>query len=1521
MIIFRTLLFIITFSVTLACVAYSATSAIKLTNLSVKQGLSQGSINDILQDSEGFIWIATESGLNLYDGYKFRLLPGTNGELKTESAYQIVEAPNKDIWINFYTTGIVAFNKKLNTYQPILATDPNNEDFYVVDFKFQDTDTVWIATTKTLLKYTLSSQTTEVIADLSAQLEKNNRINNTSYHNGIIYMATRIGVFALDTQTHKWRQLPQIGSEGYEITNALPELANRTYNLHVALNQKLYIGSDQGVYAINVGNIAHFINKSDKLSPYQEIVKDLSSWRFHADNNYLYVSSSAGLSRINTDTEKTEYLFGFSDSFDNLNDNTITAIFKDNSGVFWLGSSSTGIYQWDPSFSLFQHFTYKRGSSSSLSDNVVWTIDQSNVVKNSIWVGTSNGINLVNLETAQIQQMLVEKNKKNIYTRSYIYKLKEDNQGRLWVSTPEGLNAYSVLPFEQVTFNFPDEALQQISAEQISFIVHEDTLWSLTEDKLATINLVSGQLNTLEKVNQHFANTPLASILGFLPASDKLLLATNSELWSYDINSTQLEKVYQHLDVRKDDFTYFDSWTYDERQHIIWIALSTKGLIGLDATSYERKHFLSSKDARLDPNLYGVILDKEGDVWMSSHNGIFLLNSATLHLRNFSLNDGINALEYNGGAFKQLDDGRIIYGSINGIDIFDPLALKSKNKKDKLSITTTNLSVLSRKLDLPFMLHKAGNIKLKYDDVGIRFDFSPLLYSNHNNLYYSFRLRGAQVVTYPETQENYIIFPTLPSGESTLEVRVKSPFSGYYSDTHTINISVSYPPWASPIAYFVYAVVAISILLIIFLKRRAYTRMLIANHNEVKYREQRLSLALKGSNSDVWDWQATNNVFFGKRAAVDLGYKNLSDSYSFDKHLELIHINDQEAYYHQWQQFLLSADINESFSCTYRLRAASGEWLWYKDLGKIVALDKDGKPLRVTGSYTNITQTRAESEVAQYYGDAFKQTKDWVLIISENFRRVMVNDSLQQAFGWQKSEVSFDVRFLGLKRKKLKFYRKLFNSLKEGENWRGEELIKAKSGEEYHVIVSINASKNKTTKTMHYVCIATDITAQKAAEEELRYLANYDHLTDLPNRTLLLERVKHAMDSARRHNISIALFFIDLDKFKQVNDSLGHDYGDLLLQKVTKRIRGSLRLDDTLARLGGDEFVVLLESYKQNNDLTKIAQKIIARVGETIQLNENSVSIGASIGIAIFPDDATNCNDLLKNADVAMYHAKQLGRNTFQFFTPQMNVEADERLHSETKVKLAVKNEEFVNYYQPIVDSRTGKAIGVELLMRWNSEGKIVTPDKFITIAEELNLITLLTEQAFYRAAHDIAQWLKLRPGIFVSVNIAAQHFSNPKILEFLSTLLHDYNLPATAIKLEITENTLIGQPEQVIEQIAALADIGIKTALDDFGTGYSSLNYLKRLPLNILKIDRSFISGIGVDSADEAIIDATLVLAKNLSMTCVAEGVENSQQLNYLGERHCFSIQGYLYSKPVPAADITKMLVENKVELNINNP
>ena len=250
----------------------------------------------------------------------------------------------------------------------------------------------------------------------------------------------------------------------------------------------------------------------------------------------------------------------------------------------------------------------------------------------------------------------------------------------------------------------------------------------------------------------------------------------------------------------------------------------------------------------------------------------------------------------------------------------------------------------------------------------------------------------------------------------------------------------------------------------------------------------------------------------------------------------------------------------------------------------------------------------------------------------------------------------------------------------------------------------------------------TDITAQKAAEQELRYLANYDHLTDLPNRSLLLDRIKHAMDYSKRKSASIALFFIDLDRFKQINDSLGHDYGDLLLKEVTSRLIQELRADDTVARIGGDEFVVLLESFRGNSQLAQIAQKIIAVIEQPVTLNENVVSIGASIGIALYPEDASNSDELLRNADVAMYHAKQLGRNTFQFFTQRMNHEASVRLQTESNLKLAHANNEFINHYQPVVDALTGQTLGVELLLRWQSKDGLIPPMAFIPIAEELNL-------------------------------------------------------------------------------------------------------------------------------------------------------------------------------------------------------
>jgi diguanylate cyclase (GGDEF)-like protein/PAS domain S-box-containing protein len=709
--------------------------------------------------------------------------------------------------------------------------------------------------------------------------------------------------------------------------------------------------------------------------------------------------------------------------------------------------------------------------------------------------------------------------------------------------------------------------------------------------------------------------------------------------------------------------------------------------------------------------------------------------------------------------------------------------------------------------------------------------------------------------------------------------------------------------WQSPLACFLYIITILLSFIIFWLYQRNIQRsQLLKVHEDAIFRENRLQLALIGSDSEVWDWQAHDNLMFGKRISQELGYVKLATAHSLEQHVGLIHPDDKERFLSNWKEFVSSNNRKEMFNCTYRLKHEDGNWLWYKDLGKIVTLDGDNKASRITGSYTNITQTRADEERSQYYGEAFKQTNDWVLIVNDDYTRATANQSLCGAFGWRDEEFDFNSNLMGLSHRRWRFFQQLLPSLEEGKHWCSEEIVTTKTGKKFHVIVNINVGRSQITKNLHYICVFSDISAQKVAEQELRYLANYDHLTDLPNRKLLLERVKQAMDSSR-----------------QVNDSLGHNCGDLLLVEVSRRLLALLRSNDTVARHGGDEFVVLLETTKGIGYLGNIAQKIIEAIEKPMLLQGYQVSIGASIGIALYPNDANDSSTLLRHADLAMYHAKQLGRNTFQFFTPRMNFEASERLEKESNVKLAYANNEFLNHYQPIIDADSGKVVGFELLMRWQSKTDLIIPSAFIAMAEELGLIIPMTEAALERGLIDLKKWHQLRPSLYLSVNLSPQHFAKENLVDYIASLVKSHDLPAHLLRIEVTESALFSEPEKAIKTMNALSSLGVILALDDFGTGFSSLSYLKRLPLDIIKIDRTFVSGIGVEKTDEAIVDATIILAKRLNMYCIAEGVETTEQLTYLTQRQCHYIQGYIYSKPVDAKTIGDFLKANIIEIKAN--
>jgi diguanylate cyclase (GGDEF)-like protein/PAS domain S-box-containing protein len=436
---------------------------------------------------------------------------------------------------------------------------------------------------------------------------------------------------------------------------------------------------------------------------------------------------------------------------------------------------------------------------------------------------------------------------------------------------------------------------------------------------------------------------------------------------------------------------------------------------------------------------------------------------------------------------------------------------------------------------------------------------------------------------------------------------------------------------------------------------------------------------------------------------------------------------------------------------------------------------------------------------------------------------------------------------------------------------------------------------------------------RKDAEEKLRFVATHDGLTELPNRVMFGQRLDHALTRAQRHRCRLAVLFLDLDRFKLINDTLGHQYGDALLREVARRLRQCLRASDTVARLGGDEFVVLLEDVTEPLFVASVAQKMIAAVGEGYVLAGREYHVTASVGASTFPDDAADAPSLLKNADVAMYRAKEQGRNTFQFYSSQLNLHSAQRLNLESGLRRAIEREEFVLHYQPQVELRSGRITGAEALVRWlHPELGLLSPGRFIGIAEETGLIVPIGQWVLRTACAAQRVWMdRGLPPLRVAVNLSARHFMRSDLAGDVGAALADTGCDPARLELEITETSVMEDPERVVALLHQVREIGVRVAIDDFGTGHSSLAYLKRFPVDNLKVDRSFISDLPNDKNNAAITQAVIAMGHSLGMRVIAEGVETRAQHNFLLAHKCDEYQGYFFSKPLAEADFTALLAK----------
>src|SRR5581483_11279643 len=452
--------------------------------------------------------------------------------------------------------------------------------------------------------------------------------------------------------------------------------------------------------------------------------------------------------------------------------------------------------------------------------------------------------------------------------------------------------------------------------------------------------------------------------------------------------------------------------------------------------------------------------------------------------------------------------------------------------------------------------------------------------------------------------------------------------------------------------------------------------------------------------------------------------------------------------------------------------------------------------------------------------------------------------------------------------------------------------------------------QQKDDETVGAVITFLDISERKLAEERIQFLAYYDALTGLPNRALLHDRLAKALASARRHEEKLALLFLDIDRFKVINDSLGHSIGDLLLKEVAERLKRSAREQDTVARLGGDEFIVVLGAIKNVGDVAVTAERIVGALAAPITIQRHSLTVTCSLGITIFPDHGSDAETLVKNADAAMYSAKDHGRNNFQFFTEHMNLAVMERLTLENSLRLALTNNELRLLYQPQVEIATGRITGVEALLRWqHSDLGLVLPAKFISIAENSGLIIPIGEWVLKTACAQARTWQAEGLPLSVAVNVSALQFRQDSFLESIRSVLNEIGLAPPYLQLEVTESVLLSNADVMLAVFRELKHMGVKLSIDDFGIGYSSLSYLRHFPVHKLKIDRSFVQDLALNADDKAITSAIISMAKSLDLKVIAEGVENEQQMDFLREHKCDEVQGFYFSPPLPANELAEFL------------
>ncbi len=1465
------------------------------------EGLDQGRVHAILQDRIGFVWIASDGGLRRFDGASalaFAHSPEDPESLPDSIATALAEDGTGRLWVGGDGGTVSWFDATSGRF--VSVDDRADRRGPIGALLGAPDGGVWVG----------SAHGIERLGPGGVQVDVLQYRRDAA-------TAPATTAIARDGEGRIWaagsRGLYRIGASGQPVERIAPAQLPTAQSLHVDAQSRIWVGNEGGLWRVGPdGGAIRAWATPDPAHPVRSIAQA-------PDGRLWLVTYGRGLLAFDPATGATEALRQAAGLPGGLPEDWLRTLVLDRSGLLWLGGDVFGVTRFDPAGARFRYLYDEDGGRPPSETTRVRSLLEDR--DGSLWVGTEgDGLKRYRFDTRRFDSHAAALRAAipGLAPQAVlqVLALAHDGAGGIWVGTNHGLlrhlpqtrRAQRVLPIAHGTDGPPGLEVQALLRGR------DGSLWVGSRGAgLARRSSNGSWTNWREEPADPGSLWNDSVLVLHEDRRGRVWAGTLDGLNVFEPEDGRMRRLPRAGAARDTPAGDLVHAIHESADGSLWFG-SHNGLWRLEEitdSSARFTRFLAS-DGLPASAVTGILEDTDGALWLSTDRGVVRFDRAAGRFSTYPQEDGLQATGFTGGVQAGLADGWLAFGGPQGINLFHPGRFDDRDSAPRVAFTGWQAGAERWPVLDP---DRFDSVTLRHEQRIVAFSVAALDFGTSGRHRIEYRLDGFDDQWYPLGPRNQIIFTNLDPGQYLLRVRASNREGLPGTEEAQVGVAVQPSWWMSPALQLLYAALSLGVVgLTVWgwrlrvARERRYAR-------EVQEREERLRVAIWGSGDEFWDYDLRKNVMFRIGADHLLGFEAEQRISADDWRTQAVHPDDRARVERALQEHI--SGRRDSLESEHRVRAADGSYVWVRARGRIVERDRQGRPLRVAGTARDVTRTRAAERDRRIAEQVIRSMAEAVAVTGLDFRFVSINAAFTRITGFSESEVvGKESSTLDCGQHSDDFHNALRRAVAQNGRWSGELWQRRKDGEEFLCWLELSEVLDDTGQRTHWVAVLTDITDRKRAEQELRYLANYDTLTGLPNRTLLGERLSHAMIRARRHGSKVAVLFLDLDRFKHVNDSMGHSAGDRLLKAAAARIQATVRDSDTVARLGGDEFTVVVEDLVDTPQAERVAGKLLSAFVAPLDIDgRTEVVISPSIGISIYPDHGQVPTDLLKFADTAMYQAKEKGRNTWQTYTEAMDAQARLRASMSAHLHKAAERGELSLVYQPKMSLVDGRITGVEALLRWrNPELGQVSPVTFIPIAEETGLIVPIGEWVIREACMQVQRWMKAGlNATTVAVNVSMLQLLRGELYTKLQQILEDCRVPAHRLELELTESIVMANAEQSISTLTQIKSLGVNVAIDDFGTGYSSLAYLKRLPIDTLKIDKEFVGDITTDPDDEAITATIITMAHSLGLDVVAEGVETQEQLDYLRDQRCDEVQGHFVSKPIDSERLFKFMLDRK--------